>query len=468
MLSIEETESSSSFTEQQQPTTTNRIYQITDGLRSKHTKKAYQIAFNQFLKDGAKTSDLQILLDYKPRVLEQMTIGHVENLRDKGKAHRTIKLHVAAILHFFVTLNDTLLNKRKITRFIPPDDDEFAHSDKAYDIEDILRLINAGDIRAKVIILLLSSTGMRQGALSSLLYGHLTSIPEHNLYQIQVYANSRKWRYTTYCTPECRQMVDTYLDYRRRLGENITDETPLIRELFSPSNPFVINRPKRCTDEMVIQSLEKALHKSGVNQHSIGSQKGKRRSIMRSHGLRKFTLTRMKKAGIDFSDRHALLGYKSNIANDLNYDRTEESDRLLSYVSAIPLLTIDPNQRLQQKVKDLEGQQAQEIDRLKAQLQNHKEEQEARAKQSHDISKQALEGLRMRIDETTDKYEGMFRTLEYLQRSTLYHKEMEKKQLEEMSPRYRKFYLDWQKTSDYGKKESWVDYCIRMERRLTN
>ena len=144
-------------------------------MRSKHTKKAYQIAFNQFLRDGAKTSDLQVLLDHKPRVLEQMVIGYVESLRDKGNAHKTIQLHVAAILHFFVTLNDIPLNKRKITRFIPFDEDDSVHSDKAYDIDDILRLLNASDIRTKVMVLLLmASTGMHQGALSGLLVGHLT------------------------------------------------------------------------------------------------------------------------------------------------------------------------------------------------------------------------------------------------------------------------------------------------------
>ena len=372
----------------------NRIYQVTDGLRSKHTRKAYQIAFNQFLKDGAKikTSDLQVLLDHKPRVLEQMIIGYVENLRDKGKAHRTIALHVAAILHFFVTLNDVPLNKRKITRFIPPDDEEYAHLDKAYDIDDILRLYNAGDIRTKVMVLLMASTGMRQGALSGLLYGHLTPIHEpHNLYKIEVYATSRKWRYVTYCTPECRQAIDSYLDYRRRLGENITEETPLIRELFSPSNPFTINAPKRCTDEMVIQSLEKALHKAGINQRSIGLQKGKRRPIMRSHGLRKHALTRMKKAGIDFSDRHALLGHKSNVSNDLNYDRTEDKDRLLAYVKAIPLLTIDPNQRLEQENQDLKVTQAQEIARLKTHL-------EARDEKDREISEE-WQALKREMDE---------------------------------------------------------------------
>jgi hypothetical protein len=76
----------------------------------------------------------------------------------------------------------------------------------------------------------------------------------------------------------------------------------------------------------------------------------------------------MKKAGIDFSDRHALLGHKSNISNDLNYDRTEDSDRLLAYVKAIPLLTIDPTQRLEKENQDLKIVQTQEIDKLKSKL----------------------------------------------------------------------------------------------------
>ena len=48
-----------------------------------------------------------------------------------------------------------------------------------------------------------------------------------------------------------------------------------------------------------------------------------------------------------------MLGHKSNISNDLNYDRTEDSDRMLAYVKAIPLLTINPNQRLEQENQEL-------------------------------------------------------------------------------------------------------------------
>jgi integrase len=121
-----------------------------------------------------------------------MIIGYIENLRDKGKAHQTIATLVTAILHFFVTLNDIPLNKRKITRFIPSDEEGSTRFDKAYDIDDILRLLNACDIRTKVIVLLMALTGMGIGAIEGLRFGHLTSIPEYNLYQIEVYAHSKK------------------------------------------------------------------------------------------------------------------------------------------------------------------------------------------------------------------------------------------------------------------------------------
>ena len=71
--------------EQQQPFQGDRIYQVTDGLKSNYTKRDYGYAFKQFLRDGAKTQDLQVLLDYKPKVIEQMVIGYVEMIRDYSK-----------------------------------------------------------------------------------------------------------------------------------------------------------------------------------------------------------------------------------------------------------------------------------------------------------------------------------------------------------------------------------------------
>ena len=42
-----------------------RIYLATNGLTSPHTKRAYRLAFNHFIKTTVKNKDLRILLDTK-------------------------------------------------------------------------------------------------------------------------------------------------------------------------------------------------------------------------------------------------------------------------------------------------------------------------------------------------------------------------------------------------------------------
>lgn len=321
-----------------------------------------------------------------------MIIGYIEGRRDKGLAHKTLKLHCAAIFHFLV-MNDVVLNKRKIMRFIPPDESpttittstttgqgesDYGYGyggDRPYTVEQIYRIINegcGGDTRSKVIILLMASTGMRIGALPGLRYGNITPVPEYNLYKIRVYATSRADRYITYCTPECASAIDSYLDYRRRLHETIRDKSPLIREMFNVENPFVIDSPKQSTPRMIELALEQALKKSGVNQRTAAQAKGSRRSIMRSHGFRKFAITMMDKAGVKDTHRRYLTGH-AQLGQDRSYVLPTGESLLAEYVKAIPLLTIDPNARLQTKVEELESKEAQEITRLKAEAKAREE-----------------------------------------------------------------------------------------------
>lgn len=51
-------------------------------------------------------------------------------------------------------------------------------------------MLDVADERGKAIILLLTSTGMRIGALSSLRFGHLQRIDEYDLYKVMQYAES--------------------------------------------------------------------------------------------------------------------------------------------------------------------------------------------------------------------------------------------------------------------------------------
>ena len=94
------------------------------------------------------------------------------------------------------------------------------------------------DVRLRVIIQLFTSTGMRMGAIPVLTMKDLKTIDKYDIYEITAYANSRKSRYKTYCSPETRRELGMYLKYRQNCGEQITDTSPVIREKFDKSNTF--------------------------------------------------------------------------------------------------------------------------------------------------------------------------------------------------------------------------------------
>jgi hypothetical protein len=180
------------------------IYPVTEGLKSSYTKIAYRRNFNHFL-DYIKIHDLQVLLEYNPKIIESFIIDYVRHLRDIEKlSHMSIRVHIAAIFHF-LDMNDFDLsnrNKKKIKKFLPSD--ESTHDDRYYTTKEISLILSKCDERSKAIILLMASTGMRVGAIHTLKIGDLEKISKYNLYKIQVYANSKKDKYYTFCTTELK------------------------------------------------------------------------------------------------------------------------------------------------------------------------------------------------------------------------------------------------------------------------
>jgi hypothetical protein len=97
----------------------NVIYPVTERINSSYTRQAYKTSFNRF-QSVIKIHDLQVLRDLGPKVMEQMIIKYVINARDVKKLSRaSIQAECDAIYHF-CELNDLLLNKKKINRFLLP------------------------------------------------------------------------------------------------------------------------------------------------------------------------------------------------------------------------------------------------------------------------------------------------------------------------------------------------------------
>ena len=346
--------------EEEQP----RIFQVTEGLKSRHTKEAYSLAFNQFIKVTVKSDNLRALLDTKQNVIESKIIDHIIHLRDVQKlSYWTIQVYCSGILHFF-KMNDISLNIDKIKRFLPEDESDRYALDRPYSVTEIESMLAKCDIRSRVVILLMASTGMRVGAIPGLRLGDIKKMDEYGLYMIWVYNRSKADRYFTFCTPECVNSIDAYLKYRESFGEQLKDKSPLIREQFNIDNPFTANAPKSISQRMLCFVVEDVLKRAGVNQIAVGS---KRRQVMRTHGFRKYFLNQCDRGNMNYSVRECLVGHK--LPNqDSHYIRKTEEEMLAEYIKAIPLLTIDPNQRLEQENHDLKAVQAEELKSVKRQM----------------------------------------------------------------------------------------------------
>jgi integrase len=341
-----------------------QIYGADSAIPSPFTRTVYRCTFNAFLRYLDMEGKQSDLLQQDRKTVESQIIGYIHYLSEqKHYGSDSIRPPVAAIFHFY-EMNDIIINKRKITRFIPQDDSNTnseniaIQKDRAYTHDEISQILQSTDPRGKVIVMLMASSGMRMGAISGLLIGHLTPIPEYKLYRIIVYASSKRSRYYTFCTPECASYIDAYLNFRQRFGDPLKPTSPLIREQFDIEDPFAgihANAVKHRSIEYIVNTIIK---RSGI----------KTKEVARSHGLRKFCITQMIKAKVDFSAREYMVGHKVSRGLDVNYDRTTEEDRLQEYLKAADLLTINPENRLRLKIEQMQSEHSAEWNQLKAQM----------------------------------------------------------------------------------------------------
>jgi integrase len=326
----------------------------TDGLNSPDTKRTYRHAFKHFIEITVKNDDLQTLIDTKPSVIESKIISHMEYLKEVKKLkYWSIQVYCAALLHFF-EMNDVVLNTKKIKRFLPNDEGHY-NQDRPYSTDEIVKILDKCDIRSRVIILLMTSTGMRIGALPCLRLSDIKKMNEFGLYLVYVYSQSKKDRYYTFTTPECAKAIDDYLDFRNRCGEEFNEKSPLLRSKVTLDNPFTAKAPKP-TSVRAIQLIIEGLLKQAGPGHN-------KNQVMRTHGFRKFYANQCSRAHIDYPTREYLIGHKLP-GQELSYNRLTEEDRLAEYVKVIPHLTINPTQRLKQENADLKMRQNAESEAL--------------------------------------------------------------------------------------------------------
>lgn len=233
-------------------------------IKSSHTLDPYERRLCTFLHHVKMGCDQFVRFAKKnPKKAESIIIQYAIKNRDKLYEREESKKPAACTIvnrlkpvKLLLDINDVEgIKWRKIKRFLPQQR-RFA-VDRIPTIEEIRRIYDVCDIWGKALLLLLLSSGIREGAIENLSVKHLQPVERDGAVvaaRLAVYQGEPE-EYVTFLTPEAYRSVQNYLDYRRSAGETIGPDSSLIRDTFRylkyrTESPRIKN-PKRCMPQMI-------------------------------------------------------------------------------------------------------------------------------------------------------------------------------------------------------------------------
>jgi site-specific recombinase XerD len=303
--------------------------------------------------------------------IEDLIESYVDHLKDRVKQNQ---VNPNSIITMVYPLKKFLIFNKvegmfepwvRIKAGFPP---KKRSADVKYSEIELLKMYNIANFREKALLGLLMS-GMRKGAIKDLKFKDIKPIEDWAA--IRVYADTIE-EYHAFVTPQGYQSIIDYRDYRNRNGEQVTENSPLIRYDFRPEcagewtdihgrkhSPEPIH-----TDGGVAEIVINLARKAGVLTNSHDPKT--RHKIMTCHGFRKCFNTVCKTSGMDSERVEMLMGH-ANSSLSGHYWRlpTDESEmspqeqRLFQTIKkefrrCIPELTIGESEMLKIKNQQLE------------------------------------------------------------------------------------------------------------------
>lgn len=349
------------------------LLQFTYALRASETKRQYPRrlkVFMDFVKiEGELNQQAKILKekiqndrDWFKRSLIRFFEFQKERAGRNDIAYSTISNYYKAI-KLFVEMNfdNPVINWKRISKGIPSG--RKAANDRAPTIEELKKLSEYPDRRIKPIVYLMSSTGIRLGAFDTLKWKDVLPIEDENkeiiAAKLVVYRGDNE-QYCTFMTPEAFNSIKEWMDFRKEHGENVTDESWLMRDLWQTTETNygakfgLAAYPKQLKSLGIKSLLERALRAQGLVKPLDKKNNERRREWKGSHGMRKFYQTiaeqKMKSINVEI-----LMGHSIGVTD--SYYKPQEKDILKDYLKAISQLTINQRSKtLEKQLKVLEDE----------------------------------------------------------------------------------------------------------------
>ena len=224
-----------------------------DALRSPKTLQSYRTGIRYILGDLAP-DDFLTMAKNDPRAAEDHLIRRIKSKR--GRASETVSNPVDAVKSFLIFYDVHTINWKKLAMVLPPVNK--VADDRPPTREEIRQLLAAADLRMKLVILMLASSGARVGVfeypLPDRTFGYLRlkhvrmfdfeawkevdlllwlntydkKKDEHVIGIVNFYAKDPA-SYDGHFSVEATAALRAYLEARTKLGEKLSPQSPVIR-----------------------------------------------------------------------------------------------------------------------------------------------------------------------------------------------------------------------------------------------
>ena len=311
--------------------------------------------------------------------MENLVRDYILDMRKRNLSLSTINCSCAALKHFFDINDFDLRWSKKLVKFKGNRRDNVKRNEiRGYTIDEIGRIYHsAQDQRTKVMILLMCSTGICVGTFLSLRIRNLIPIDKYGIYQVVVYENTSSQHYT-FCSQECRKEIDNYIEFRKRNGETIRPESPLIREQFNTRNSLGSAKPRFVKYRLLTKMIEQVIYiDAGIRRRkktteiglinkpisqeeedeNTSSSSSSNIITTQTHSFRRFWETSVIKEGL--SPLYANILMNHDIGLEKSYFKPTVTDllegfldKMCGYIHVMNAVTINDEYRLSKQVQE--------------------------------------------------------------------------------------------------------------------
>ena len=307
----------------------NRIYRKSRSQASVDSYRAFVRLFIEYL--GLRDADdlAEKLRSGKINVVQALN-GWLDKLDKEDKAPGSQKNYYFGVKKFVEVVTPELEVNWKLVD-LPRQ--RVVEEDRRPTKDGLKTILEHGNLTDRMAFTFMSSSGVREGTFVGL---HIRDIDfdaykDVAVVKISSEISKGRMRYVTFLTPEAKRILQEYLEVRRRKGEKIADDLPLIgRNVRTKDDELEF---KSITTRALRKRWQTLLERAGKAERARTWHK------LHLHTLRKFFRTNLEQAGVSTSFRERLMGHKGEYLDDA-YFKPRVEELLNEYRKAIPNLTI--------------------------------------------------------------------------------------------------------------------------------